>query len=133
MYTWWLIRSTWARYKTLVNQARVLSFAEQILQYGFNNSQLEIDDRWESWWAQKDFFILLHIQYYHNYTFISYGDHQFDAGKFSDPSAMVNQLHNQVRINTTLFLLFSVLWKNQRAEIQISNTKMSWYTFPWQL
>lgn len=45
----WYYRSTWARYKTLVNQARVLSFAEQIRQYGFNDSQLEIDDRWESW------------------------------------------------------------------------------------
>ncbi|XP_046460215.1 myogenesis-regulating glycosidase-like isoform X3 [Daphnia pulex] len=67
------IWSTWARYKTLVNQARVLSFAEQILQYGFNNSQLEIDDRWES----------------------CYGEHRFDAEKFADPSAMVNQLHSQ--------------------------------------
>lgn len=69
------IWSTWARYKTLVNQARVLSFAEQIRQYGFNDSQLEIDDRWES----------------------CYGEHQFDAAKFPDPAAMVAQLHTMVK------------------------------------
>ncbi|XP_057372341.1 myogenesis-regulating glycosidase-like [Daphnia carinata] len=67
------IWSTWARYKTLVNEARVLSYAAQIRQYGFNDSQLEIDDRWES----------------------CYGEHQFDADKFPDPAAMVNQLHSQ--------------------------------------
>ena len=27
---------------------------------------------------------------------ISYGEHRFDAEKFADPSAMVNQLHSQV-------------------------------------
>lgn len=68
------IWSTWARYKTLVNQARVISFADQILRYGFNNSQLEVDDRWES----------------------CYGEHRFDATKFADPADMVSQLHNKV-------------------------------------
>ena len=34
-----------ARYKTLVNEARVLSFATQIRENGFNDSQIEIDDR----------------------------------------------------------------------------------------
>lgn len=29
----------------------------------------------------------------------SYGEHQFDAEKFPDPAAMVNQLHSQVRID----------------------------------
>ena len=41
------IWSTWARYKKDINQEIVLSFANEILSYGFNNSQLEIDDFWE--------------------------------------------------------------------------------------
>nr|CAD7256563.1 unnamed protein product [Timema shepardi] len=40
--------STWARYKTNVNEQTVLTFADEILQHGFNNSQLEIDDNWET-------------------------------------------------------------------------------------
>lgn len=67
--------STWARYKMLVNQDRVASFARQIRDYGFNDSQLEIDDRWED----------------------CYGEHRFDLAKFPDPRAMVNDLHDQVR------------------------------------
>lgn len=68
------IWSTWARYKTLVTEARVISFADQILLYGFNNSQLEVDDRWES----------------------CYGEHRFDSVKFADPAGMVSQLHSKV-------------------------------------
>lgn len=41
------IWSTWARYKRDINESTVLEFAEDILKYGFNNSQLEIDDDWE--------------------------------------------------------------------------------------
>nr|CAD7200931.1 unnamed protein product [Timema douglasi] len=40
--------STWARYKKNVNEQTVLTFADEILQHGFNNSQLEIDDNWET-------------------------------------------------------------------------------------
>ena len=68
------IWSTWARYKTLINQERVATFAQQIRQYGFNDSQLEIDDRWED----------------------CYGEHRFDTRKFPDPGAMVSDLHDQV-------------------------------------
>ncbi|CAG2056796.1 unnamed protein product [Timema podura] len=54
--------STWARYKTNVNEQTVLTFADEILQHGFNNSQLEIDDNWET----------------------CYGSFEFDTAKFPD-------------------------------------------------
>lgn len=41
------IWSTWARYKRDINESIVLEFADEILQYKFNNSQYEIDDDWE--------------------------------------------------------------------------------------
>nr|CAD7400045.1 unnamed protein product [Timema cristinae] len=47
--------STWARYKTNVNEQTVLTFADEILQHGFNNSQLEIDDNWETCYGSFEF------------------------------------------------------------------------------
>lgn len=41
------IWSTWARYKRDINETTVTAFGDEILKYGFNNSQLEIDDDWE--------------------------------------------------------------------------------------
>lgn len=41
------IWSTWARYKRDINETTVESMASDILKYGFNNSQFEIDDDWE--------------------------------------------------------------------------------------
>ncbi|XP_060065783.1 myogenesis-regulating glycosidase-like [Ylistrum balloti] len=64
------IWSTWARYKTLINQSKVLDYAREIKEFGFKNSQLEIDDM---------------------YT-ISYGDFDFDPEKFPDPSGMIQTL-----------------------------------------
>jgi alpha-glucosidase (family GH31 glycosyl hydrolase) len=52
-----------------------MTFASQIQENGFNNSQLEIDDRWES----------------------CYGEQTFDNKKFSDPKQMNDQLHNLVK------------------------------------
>ncbi|XP_072938350.1 myogenesis-regulating glycosidase-like [Epargyreus clarus] len=42
------IWSTWAQYSQDVDRKKVLEFARQIKAYGFNNSQLEIDDLWET-------------------------------------------------------------------------------------
>ncbi|XP_049938004.1 myogenesis-regulating glycosidase-like [Schistocerca serialis cubense] len=42
------IWSTWARYKRDIDENIVSTFAEEILRNGFNNSQLEIDDFWET-------------------------------------------------------------------------------------
>ena len=58
------IWSTWAQYKTHINESVVLQFAQDIIDNGFDNSQLEIDDNWES----------------------CYGDAKFDEEKFPDPA-----------------------------------------------
>lgn len=42
------IWSTWAQYSRDVDQEKVLEFAKQIRGYGFSDSQLEIDDLWET-------------------------------------------------------------------------------------
>ncbi|XP_039291634.1 myogenesis-regulating glycosidase [Nilaparvata lugens] len=47
--------STWVRYKKLVNQSVVLQFARDIAIHGFNNSQMEIDDNWESCYGETAF------------------------------------------------------------------------------
>ena len=63
--------TTWARYKTNVNQAMVLNFADEIIQHGFPHGVLEIDDRWQ----------------------VHYGDISFDSTRFPDPKGMIEQLH----------------------------------------
>ena len=62
--------STWAQYKTEINESVILKFAEDIISNGFENSQLEIDDKWES----------------------CYGDATFDGTKFPAPASMVAKL-----------------------------------------
>ncbi|XP_053655548.1 myogenesis-regulating glycosidase isoform X3 [Cherax quadricarinatus] len=67
------IWSTWAQYKTHVNVTRVMDFAREITNHGFNNSQVEIDDNWEN----------------------CYGNAVFNPDRFPDPKAMVDQLHSE--------------------------------------
>jgi alpha-glucosidase (family GH31 glycosyl hydrolase) len=67
------IWTTWAQYKMAINQADVLSFADTIVGRQYPHSVMEIDDRWQT----------------------SYGTCEFDAEKFPDPRAMVEQLHEQ--------------------------------------
>ncbi|CAG0878569.1 unnamed protein product [Darwinula stevensoni] len=64
------IWSTWARYKTVINQTIVMQFSQEILDNEYPNSQLEIDDKWEP----------------------CYGDYYFDPVKFPDPATMVQEL-----------------------------------------
>ncbi|XP_061189415.1 myogenesis-regulating glycosidase-like [Saccostrea echinata] len=75
------IWSTWARYKTLINQTKVLQFAEEIRHYGFSNSQIEIDDKFTT----------------------KYGDFDFDPDKFPDPLGMIQQL-NADGFRTTVWM-----------------------------
>ena len=63
--------TTWARYKTEVNQDVVLKFAEEIRLHGYPYGVMEIDDRWQ----------------------VHYGDISFDPARFPDPKAMVDCLH----------------------------------------
>ncbi|KAL7641347.1 UNVERIFIED_CONTAM: hypothetical protein RMT77_008486 [Armadillidium vulgare] len=64
--------STWAEYFSDVNEEKVISLAEKIQQEGFENSQIEIDDRWET----------------------CYGDATFDLTRFPDPKGTIDQLHS---------------------------------------
>jgi alpha-glucosidase (family GH31 glycosyl hydrolase) len=63
--------TTWAQYKDLIDQEKVLDFARQVKENGFPFHVLEIDDRWQ----------------------VQYGDLEFDPGRFPDAKAMVDQLH----------------------------------------
>ena len=73
--------STWAQYKTDINESTIIKFAEDIVNYGFNNSHLEIDDKWED----------------------CYGDAQFDEEKFPDPAKMVSTV-NDLGFRTSLWI-----------------------------
>ena len=67
------IWSTWARYKIYINESVILDYADEILANGFSNSQLEIDDGYQT----------------------KYGDLEFDQDKFPDPKGMVAKLHEK--------------------------------------
>jgi hypothetical protein len=66
------IWTTWARYKTKVNESKVLKYAREIADRGLPRSVMEIDDRWQT----------------------AYGELSFDEKKFPDPRAMVDELHD---------------------------------------
>ena len=57
-----------------INESVVRGFANEIRQYGFLDSQLEIDDEWES----------------------CYGEAAFNADKFPDVAGMIADLNQQV-------------------------------------
>ena len=65
------IWTTWARYKTSVNEQKVLKYAQEIVDRDLPRSVMEIDDRWQ----------------------VAYGDLMFDPKKFPDPVGMINTLH----------------------------------------
>jgi alpha-glucosidase (family GH31 glycosyl hydrolase) len=65
--------TTWARYKTEIDQHRVLRFADEILEHDFPHHVMEIDDRWQT----------------------LYGDLEFDPRRFPQPAQMIEQLHSR--------------------------------------
>ena len=65
------IWTTWARFKTNINQTRVIQFAYEIIAHAYPHGVIEIDDRWQT----------------------HYGDLAFDPARFPDPRAMVDALH----------------------------------------
>jgi len=67
------IWSTWARYKVDVTEKVVETYADEIIAYNFNNSQIEIDDNWET----------------------CYGSAEFDLAKFPNVSALIERLKNK--------------------------------------
>ncbi|XP_018401023.1 PREDICTED: uncharacterized family 31 glucosidase KIAA1161 [Cyphomyrmex costatus] len=67
------IWSTWARYKANINEKVVETFADEIVAHNFKNSQIEIDDNWET----------------------CYGSAEFDPVKFPDVSALTQRLKDK--------------------------------------
>lgn len=67
------IWSSWARYKINVNQKIIEEFADEIIKHGFDNSQIEIDDNWET----------------------CYGSATFDLQKFPNPVGLVSHLRRK--------------------------------------
>lgn len=66
------IWSTWVQYSENIDETKTMEFANRILENGFNNSQLEIDDLWET----------------------CYGSLTVDETKFSDLGKLVSDLKN---------------------------------------
>lgn len=75
------IWSTWAQYKVHINETIILKFAQDIIRHGFKNSQLEIDDNWET----------------------CYGSAVFDPVKFPDIPRFMKQLKD-LGFNVTLWI-----------------------------
>lgn len=65
--------TTWARYKTEINQQVILDFADEIIKHNYPYNVLEIDDRWQ----------------------VYYGDLDFDPARFPNPKAMIDELHGK--------------------------------------
>jgi alpha-glucosidase (family GH31 glycosyl hydrolase) len=63
--------TTWARYKTAIDQDVVLAYADDIIKNDYPYGVMEIDDRWQ----------------------IYYGDLGFDPKRFPDPKGMIDELH----------------------------------------
>lgn len=66
------IWSTWAKYKAEITQEKVLEFANEIRNHSMPISQLEIDDKYSTY----------------------YGDFDFDPAKFKQPKQMIEHLHS---------------------------------------
>ncbi|XP_065348970.1 myogenesis-regulating glycosidase-like [Cloeon dipterum] len=66
------IWSTWVRYKRNISETIVMEFANEIANLGYENSQIEIDDDWET----------------------CYGELEFDLEKFPDPGRLVSNLRS---------------------------------------
>lgn len=47
--------STWVKFKADINETEVLKYAESIVDHGFNRSQIEIDDKWETCYGSMVF------------------------------------------------------------------------------
>lgn len=75
------IWSTWATFKKEINETTLKMFAHDILANNYSNSQLEIDDKWQT----------------------NYGDFIFDTNKFPDMKGLISYLNN-LNFRTTLWV-----------------------------
>ncbi|MBE0670940.1 MAG: glycoside hydrolase, partial [Anaerolineales bacterium] len=106
--------TTWARYKTAINQKVILQFADEIIQNGYPYHVMEIDDRWQ----------------------VYYGDLEFDPQRFPNPKAMIKDLHAKGFKVTTWVIPFL----DERSNAFTEGTKNDWlvrhvdgspYLVPW--
>lgn len=112
------IWSTWARFKVHVNDVLVRKFAQEILEYGFNSSQIEIDDNWET----------------------CYGSAEFDLVKFPDIKKLVYDL-KKIGFRVTLWIhpFINRFCRNREAfafarknKFFVSNLQGNYHTTWWQ-
>lgn len=66
------VYSTWAHYKKDIDEDKVLEYARLVKEHELPCSVIEVDDKWER----------------------NYGDFEFDADRFPDPKAMVDEIHS---------------------------------------
>lgn len=108
------IWSTWVKFKVDVNESAVLRFAEEIVSNGFNNSQIEIDDNWET----------------------CYGSGQFNLSRFPDMKNLSTKLHemgfrvtlwNHPFVNTNCELFSFLKSKGYLIQTQEGNITCDWW------
>jgi len=106
--------TTWARYKTTINQEVVLKFADEIIANDYPYHVMEIDDRWQ----------------------VYYGDLEFDPHRFPSPKAMIDELHAKGFKVTTWVIPFL----DERSKAFSDGAKNGWlvrrldsspYFVPW--
>lgn len=106
--------TTWARYKTAINQEVVLRFADEIIANDYPYHVMEIDDRWQ----------------------VYYGDLEFDPQRFPDPKSLIDELHAKGFKVTTWVIPFL----DERSNAFAEGTKNDWlvrrmdgspYLVPW--
>jgi alpha-glucosidase (family GH31 glycosyl hydrolase) len=106
--------TTWARYKTAINQEVVLKFADEIIAHQYPRGVMEIDDRWQ----------------------VYYGDLEFDPQRFPNPKAMIDELHAKGFKVTTWVIPFL----DEESQAFADGTKNNWlvrradgspYLVPW--
>lgn len=102
------IWSTWAYFKKSIDSKNVMKFAKEIVENNFTNSQLEIDDKWQTF----------------------YGDFTFEKIKFMNISKLIKEL-NKMGFRTTLWIhpfadIFSVnyfIQSNNKYAVCDKNSK----------
>lgn len=108
------IWSTWVRDKYDVNDTDVRAFAKAIVDHGFNNSQLEIDDNWET----------------------CYGSGQFNKSRFPDMKKLGEDLEqmgfritlwNHPFVNTNCELFDTLQKKGFLVKDQNGNVVSEWW------
>lgn len=108
------IWSTWVRCKKDVNDTAVRDFAQAIVDNGFNNSQIEIDDNWET----------------------CYGSAQFNQSRFPNMTKLGTDLNemgfrvtlwNHPFVNTNCSLYTTLEKKGYLIKDEEGNTETVWW------